>query len=382
MIVRYLLSSTKGDVPVSDEELSRPLHLTLAKTHPFLALRDYFDSVRAFLLEEDGALLARPVSRACGRDIPPDSVSQIDIRLEKVGTLYHVAGVAILSGPGSFQFAVSTAFTNEARVCIEQEAGHIRLLREVYHLDCLPEICFKGNNTHKTPQGEEVFSHAIQEWLEDYHEWHLTEDEGEAGNKLLIWDMRRGYRLATPGEQYEIFRQASKILTLCYDPITYRQVYPWHHAAGDFIVRTEGGVVDVKLTTVRGYQPIPVLLQGEEVNPWTALVLFFLNLTIKMRIDRSAGVGKALWAQDPCLAPVVEGFLDGLGAKESNMGFPLGKVDDLVSLLKGFSREELERLAHLLIDFYGRNERGDLPVIQAHLKDHIAGLHRVIQSFP
>jgi hypothetical protein len=36
------------------------------------------------------------------------------------------------------------------------------------------------------------------------------------------------------------------ILTACYDPISSRQIFPWHHAAGDFVVRVERERVGVR----------------------------------------------------------------------------------------------------------------------------------------
>jgi hypothetical protein len=382
MKVQYLFSSSKGDHPVSEEELDGPLHISLSETHPALTLRHYFQSVKEVLLKDDAVILTQAISQGFGRRMTPDMIFRMEIRCEKVGTLYHVASVTLQSEGAPMRLAVATAITDEAIRRMEKEVLHLRLLTETYQLTSLPRIFFKGEVAGHSPQGDFVLYHVIQEWLEDYHEWHFTRDQGGKGQRLLIWDQKKGYHSASAREYHEIFRQAAKILTLCYDIHTFRQIYPWHHAAGDFIVKSLDQDVDVKLTTVRGYDPMLVFREKEEWDPWKAFIIFFLNLTIKMRLDREDGVGDVMWADDLCVSATVEGFVDALHIMEAEGRLDLGKTGDVIALLKTFAVEELRSLMGVLLDFYRQSERGSYPVIQSNLESHVRSLHQVIQALP
>jgi hypothetical protein len=382
MKVQYLFSSSQGDNPVSEEELDGPLHTSLSETHPALTLRHYFQSVEEFLLKDDASLLIQAIFRGFGRRMTPDMISRMLIRCEKVGTLYHVARITFESEGTPMQMAVATAITDEATRCMQKEVLNLRLLSDTYQLTSLPRVFFKGETVCHTPQGDFTLSHVIQEWFEDYHEWHLTRDRDGKGQRLLIWDQKRGYHPASAREYHEIFRQAAKILTLCYDVHTFRQIYPWHHAAGDFIVKSTDQNVDVKLTTVRGYGPLLVFREKDKWDPWKAFIIFFLNLTIKMRLDREDGVGDVMWADDTCVSATLEGFVDGLQIMEAEGRLHFGKTSDIIALLKTFTVEELRSLMDILLGFYRQNERGSYPVVRSNLESHVKRLQKVIQAIP
>jgi hypothetical protein len=379
MKVQYLFSSSQGDRSVSEEELDAPLHISLSETHPALTLRDYFESIEDLFLKEN---TLTQVARSSGAPLRRETISLLEIRCEKVGTLYHVASVTLQSTTKPIRFAVATAITDEAMRCMEKEVDHLRFLTESYRLSSLPKVFLFKKLTRPTPQGDFPLSHLVQEWFEDYHEWHLTRNKAGSAEGLLIWDQQRGYRLASPREFHEIFRQAAKILTLCYDIPTFRQVYPWHHGAGDFIVRTVNQDVDVKLTTVRGYDPMLFFEETEEADPWRAFILFFLNLTIKMRLDREDGVGELLWADEPCVRATVEGLADALPVMEAEGRLHLGKAEDILALMKLFTEGELRQLVDLLLEFYRRTERASYPVIRSRLESHVRQLYLVIQALP
>jgi hypothetical protein len=83
------------------------------------------------------------------------------------------------------------------------------------------------------------------------------------------------------------------------------QIFPWHHAAGDFVIRVDGEKTSVKMITVRDYVP----MAGIETEPDSeqaildALVIFFIHLSVRMRLDRLDGVNEVVWAPDACLVP-------------------------------------------------------------------------------
>lgn len=219
----------------------------------------------------------------------------------------------------------------------------------------------------------------LAEWFEDYHEWHLSVDEADKTQKLRIWDQISGHRFATQKEGFEIYRQAAKILTLYYDIRDSRQIYPWHHAAGDFVVGRKDGDIDVKLITARAYEPLVTFLEEEDINPMVALIYFFLNLTIKTRLDRLDGLGDVAWAGDFTVEATTEGFFRALRIKDMEQRYHLGRVEDFLNLLRSFSAEELNRLYQPLLGHYREEGPDDLSLITNNLEDHTEQLYQVIQ---
>ncbi len=221
----------------------------------------------------------------------------------------------------------------------------------------------------------------LGQWFEDFHEWRLH--RGKSGEpQPVIWDFSHGYRIADDREAFEIFRQASMILTLYYNVKSTHQIYPWLHAAGDFIVKSENGTLDVRLTTVRGYAPLMVFPEEKDINPVMALVTFFLNLTVRMRLDRWEGVGGVAWAPEFSVKPTVEGFFRALWRMEKEGRYNPGGRDDFVALLKTFKKDELRRLCLPLMDFYRQESREMAAVIEGQLDSHCQALWSVIQDHP
>jgi hypothetical protein len=365
MMVKYLFASSEGDVPLDEKDLEHAFLLSPFETHPFLTLRDYFDSIERFIL--DNPLL-------------PDRIDEMLIRSEKHGTLYHVASVDITGHGTRKKFAVSTAFSEPRRKLLLHEHETMKYLNEQFPYDCIPKVYLASEALCSNPKGNETVVMSVSEWLEGYHEWHLSADQ-EGKQDILIWDMEKGNRTASFEEGRSIFREASKILTLYYDPKTYRQIYPWHHAAGDFVVKSNGGAVEVKLTTARNYLPLISFPRKAETNRVTALVAFLLNMAVQMRLDRIDGVGEPIWAQEEFVSPCLEGFFGALQTKKDEGREDWKEAPDLSALLKRFSKEELHTLYAPLMESYREEKPEDFKVIEKNLEEHIATLWKVLQAF-
>lgn len=373
MNVRCLFSSPTGDIPVDEALLSRRFLVNPMEEHPHLQLGDYFRAIERFALGEEGEVLRGLLERVLQRPIRPSDVGEVAIRSEKHGGLYHLASVEAL-GPGlSRKFVVSAAVTERSAEWLRREFETLNLLNGSFRLPYLPEVYLL----------EEVggFVLMLGQWFEDFHEWHLHREEG-GEPQPVIWDFRKGYRRAEEKEAAEIYRQASRILTLYYDVKSTHQITPWLHAAGDFIVRSDQGAVEVRLTTARGYEPLVIFLEQAELNHVMAMVSFFLNLTIRMRLDRWEGVGEIAWARDSCVGPTVAGFFDGLRAIEAGGRVDLGRAADFLSLLRTFRADELRRLALPLLELYGREDREALAAVEKGLDDHCMALFSAIRDLP
>jgi hypothetical protein len=197
---------------------------------------------------------------------------------------------------------------------------------------------------------------------------------------MKLWEYGRGERLLTTKESFEIYRQAAEILTLYFDFNDFRLIYPWHHAAGDFVARIfPDNRVDVRLTTVRAYEPFLRFDENEMPQPILSLFYFLLHLTIQMRLDRIDGIGDVVWAEDCCIDATLTGFFQALERK-NEFKECCGSLTSFQMLLKSFTKEELRKTIIRIAEQF--EQTTDYPVIQEHLRDHSDRLQITLQNFP
>ena len=381
MLVEYLFSTSQGDLPVGEAELALPFKITPTKDHPFLTVKDYFDAVRAFILHVQGRPLEsifedKPGLRACFKD-----VQKIRIRSEKHGVLYHLMSVELFSQGPPVKCSVSTAISEKGKEWLNREFEVLTELHRLSHFSYLPRTYYKEEVPCHSGKSTESLSMMLSEWFEDYHEWHFSEDIDAGGHKICIWDSLHGSRFASPEQSFSILKQIARILTFYYEPDTFRQIYPWHHAAGDFIVKIAGDRVDVKLTTARKYESFMDDFSTEKANPVIAILYFFMNLTIRIRLDRLDGVGEMYWAEEFSVVAATSGFFDAVNRMVSAGRLPMDHGKDLLFLLKSFTLEELKKLFDSLLVLYHQEDPVEFEMIRMNLKSHVALLHRTLQEF-
>jgi hypothetical protein len=213
----------------------------------------------------------------------------------------------------------------------------------------------------------------VAKWFRNFHEFHLHRDDASGSNRMLLWDLDRGSRYLSQEQCLELYRQIAIILTFYYDYNNFKQIYPWHHAAGDFVLKEEEGKVDVRLITVRDYGAVVDFASRKKAAKLLGLILFFLHLTIQMRIDRFDGVGQVAWAEDFSLKGTVDGFFAGLeqGKKQSAKDIPTSQ--ELRDLFCRFSRDEwLDLLVEMLGSYKFSQE--ELSLIRDRYDAHIGYL--------
>ena len=170
------------------------------------------------------------------------------------------------------------------------------------------------------------------------------------------------------------------VLTLYYDIETCRMIFPWHHAAGDFVARIEdGNLINVRLTTTRGYEPFMVSSDENIVPPALATFYFLLHLSIQMRLDKIDGVGDIVWADDRCVDASLAGFFIGI---ESKKAFKDNFVShaEFLKLLRSFSIDDLTTTFMPIVEQYEKTK--DFPVIEKNLGNHIARLYSTLRNCP
>ena len=179
---------------------------------------------------------------------------------------------------------------------------------------------------------------------------------------MVLWDTRTAPYFLTEDQQAEVYRQTAYLLTRAYDPVSTAQIYPWHHASGDFVLRIDGDVPDLRLITVRQYAPTltgnPHELDDEA--RLMALLVFFLNLTLRNRIDRLEGTGALAWA-DPLAVPATLAGVDA--ALEEDMR------DALNGLLGSYDLSEFVQVVHMVAERYRLMPR-EQDLLERHLVPH------------
>jgi hypothetical protein len=380
----YYFSSPNGDVPVDDATLSRPFLVRPFQEHRFMTLGDYFAAIRHFILREDGRFLSALLSRVWKRTVNISDIDTVMIRYEKYGTLYHIASVQVIHSPRKLtedkhvRFTVSAAITAESKEALNREFDLLQRLGKGTP-GYLPDVyCAHTIDVHGK-EGTEVLLITTSEWFNNYHEWHFTRD-AEGLERIIIWDMEAGYRFASEEQSYEIISQASAILTFYYDIKTTQRIFPWHHGAGDFVVRTAAERVDVKLISVRGYEPITIPEEFGRSDPSHALNLFLIETTVKMRLDKWEGMGESSCAGAAVVDAATNGFLRGLRMKQSKGETGAINVDEFIKRLATVPEDMLTNLLRSQMDEYRLRDSSDYTAISKHAEEHARRLYQAIQK--
>ncbi len=380
MIILFLFSSPTGDISPSRRDLEKPLLISSSTAHPFLKLADYFQAAQAFLLDDhrDSFLDAlRHRNKTCPQE---KNIRKLIIRSEKQGALYHVASVEVEGGSVYRKFSLVAALTKKSRGALERECNTLAYLTKKRPSCGLPKIYFRGDRDIVRRSQKEILSFLLEEWLDGYHEWHISRDD--AGKlHLCVWDQENGYYTADGETSFQLFRQAARALTLLYDPETSRQVGPWHHAAGDFVIGELEGEPHVRLTTARGYEPLLTFSGQGPGNNLPNLLFFFLDMGLRMRLDRLDGVGEVTWIEGNILSAVTEGFFEALKTMSRDGYFKETDARDFLDLLKSFSPAELITAFQPLLEIYEKGAREELSLTMEHLPGHVKELCSITEKF-
>jgi hypothetical protein len=165
-------------------------------------------------------------------------------------------------------------------------------------------------------------------------------------------------------------------MTGYYNISTFEHISPWHHAAGDFIIRLNQNNMDLKLITVRGYAPLfeniddqtPAARNVEQILQ--ALLIFLLKLSIWMRLDRIDGVGEIWWSDPGVVQSTVAGIFDGLAQKPADPVLP-GAVDICFKYyLSICTPEDLFELSESILQAM-HPAAPEIPLIKQNLVDHV-----------
>lgn len=310
-------------------------------------------------------------------DSPPrlESAKKIELISEKHGALYSVSRLAIHFPETVLSFAVNTAFSAEQQAFLQLEYRLLRNLFDKFRLPFLPRPFLSGKtNLEGIDLPARLF---VAEWFENYHEFHLSSHgPADSSERIVVWNGGEKPCFLNGYQSAELYARASRILTACLDTGSFRQIYPWHHAAGDFVVDEARDPLSVRLITARGYRSL-LPRKSDANDKLLGSLHFFLNLSIRMRIDRLDGTGELAWASpDESLAGVIRGFSEAWETKVLEDD-ELPEAQHLFAVFLRFSPEERLALAEIAA-WNGRIEAGEEDFLIARLPAHVNELSAVL----
>ena len=383
----YYLYDSQTAVSQDDPAWQQPLPLSrlLSGESPgnSISQGEYFLAIRSFLETNDFKAISTVLEQCHQKRVTPADITDIQVCLAKHGEFYHPARIEVATGAQAAAFVLNVAVSDPGLRTIQEEYRILKFLNDEFTHSFIPRVYHCGEIETAGNQQLGLF---LGEWLEGYHEFHLSADPADTAAHMRLWDGEGSGTILSSAQQAAIYRQAARILTYYYNVETFEQVFAWHHAAGDFISRIEKGAVDLRLITVRRYAPFlkkqDKLGTGEadvEVMLQT-LLLFFLNLAIRMRLDRLDGVGEIVWADRLAVAATLEGFLEGLALKPSIPSLPDTIERCFAYFLSISSAADIGDLCRSVADTFDRRAP-ETVIVRLNLDEHITSLTKAIQQY-
>ena len=342
----------------------------------------YLTATQTFLETNGFEALTRAASRQLGRDVKAPDIEEIRICLEKHGEFYHPSRIETVVDQKKLCFVLNVAATETGRRLIEKEYHLLNRLNNERPHRYLPMVYGFGRVAEP---GGQNFAMFLGQWFDGYHEFHISFDPVDKKRKIMVWDDARDRFFLTVRQTQTLYAQASNILTAYYDLESFEQIFAWHHAAGDFIVKTENEKLKLRLVTARRYAAIfenqqgAQSARGDPQRILQALLVFFLNLSIHMRLDRLDGIGEMVWSDSVAVEATLTGFLEALSMKPDVSSLPDSPLACFIAFLAACSRKDLLDLSEAMVNRFNPQMPG-LSVVKKNLHEHVAILHIAIRQ--
>lgn len=345
--------------------------------HGSITYGDYLGFVRQVTEErwEELAMASRSLF-----SFPDPSVRQVRIISEKHGSDYHPARIELLSELETVSFVMNVALTERGLARLASEFEVLKRLEENFKRRFLPRAHFMAEvgecAESASAQPVRMF---LGEWFDGHHEFHASMESPIAPGGAALWDMDSSPRPIDARQVSEIHRKCAYILSYYYECDTFHEIYPWHHASGDFVASVNPAAINVRLVTARQHAPRIEFDSDSPQNRCDGLMLFLVNLSIRMRLDRLDGTGEIAWAHKQCVQSTVQGCFEALQGKVET-----GEMDP--TLFTAFAREaaavspaDLANLVQAVVASYDPDSP-DMPAILSGLAEHTLELFKTLRS--
>ena len=349
-------------------------------TPPF-TIGDYFICATDFMGRDKAGPLKKGVTFHLHKKAEEKKIVNISIFLEKHGAFYHPARVLVKldSQISPLTFALNAAISHRGLALMDTEYRCLNRLMPFPEPESpLPAVF--GQSTFSF-HGKKV-GFFLAHWFNGYQEFHITRGRGKNPH-VVLWQSDGDQVKMSASHPFEIYSKASQILTTYYNPTTFEQIFPWHHAAGDFIAGEINGTLDVKLITIRGYNALfdidkpPEKRNMEDV--FQGLLLFLAHLSLRMRIDRIDGTGNYHFLPADTIHATLTGFFRALADKTID-GYSHGDLQNkFFQFLLQFDGEDFKHILTLILNAHPQPEM-EGKLIQKNLDSHVESLHHAINA--
>ncbi|MEJ5348140.1 MAG: hypothetical protein WHS46_05590 [Desulfosoma sp.] len=357
-------------IPADSEALKCPLPTGLTSDAPSMNYTQYFEALREALQKNGWKPLCESLETLTGTSWTSKGISRVRIDSVKHGALYHVAKIEVQANDQIYAFVMNSAMHPQRQKALEREWKTLQWLANTPVAPYVPRCLYVGQGVwHDDQAAIWPFGFFLATWFEGFYEWHMEKGDDGTAATIRVWDESSSGTVLSSTQTAELMEQASYLLTLALDRKDFFQIYPWHHAAGDFVVAVDDRGLSVRLISARNRA---VLMPSGPLfhERFSALAAFFFVLTFRMRVDRHRGTEDLVWASAQWLEPVVRGFLRGWTDGASTYE-PL-TARDILSLLQAFDASDWEAVGSLLQeDLVVDVDEGPLVLkrLQVHARD-------------
>jgi hypothetical protein len=341
----------------------------VTRTDENLTYGEYFEAVTEFIDIHLFDSIANAMCHLVGRTVKPHEICRIHIHLEKHGAFYHPARIVLLLAACRISLVVNLAVSAVGKKTIKNEYRQLKRLANRFSPAWVPNVFGFGRVQVDGLRYVQMF---LGEWFEGYHEFHVSQRNGQGATGIRVWDPKNENLFLSRRQAQRIYEQTAMILAAYYGIETFEQIHSWHHAAGDFVVSMHNDEPRVKLITVRRYEPL-FNLSGEVDTLETilnTLLIFLLNMSIRLRIDRMDGVGDVAWIDVDVVEGIIHGFFKGLVLQAETLRIPYALIDAFKTFLLHLPgmdiRDIFKRIVHQIDP-----KNPDLPVIKQNLDLHV-----------
>lgn len=378
--IELFINTDNGQVPLTETNSTIPLPQGPDRDAPLLHYGPYLKSIAAFFQENQAARLLQALKALSGNEASPLQIRGAALISEKHGALYQVARLVVSLGHDTYSLAVNSASTEPQKAFLEAELELLGELHARFRHPFLPRPILKGSARYEPPSGEpRVLDLLVTEWFEGFCELHLSRHSGGLqGLGISVWETDGSKPFLSPQEEEALYREAAAILTAYFDTRSFGQIYPWHHAAGDFVICRRTDPVSVRLITARGYRCLGDFPPSDESLVIAALH-FLVNMSLRMRLDRLDGTGEPAWAGRHCLKGLVDGFARSWTLKHRDDS-TLPSADHLLGLLDQFSRDDWISFGQLVLED-GMVERDETEFLASRLASHLEELSETVHDW-
>jgi len=343
---------------------------------------EYFLAAQNFLIRDYSDILCRAVTSLadnCGR------IQALDISLEKHGAFYHPLKITIATQFSPPLYLVLNGAVKEPGLSlVKTEFQSLENMASRVVPSFIPRVFGAG----EIRSAKRIVAFFLGEWFVGFCEFHVTRTPN--GNQVAVWRDDDTHMVISWHQAARIYEKIAYILTAYYDLHTGHEIYPWHHAAGDFVAAAgDLQIWDVRLITVRGTAPVvdaEQLASASGAHLLSCLVFYFLNLTLRMRLDRLDGTGPMVFLPQIVLDATIKGVFTALdhrsnelmGAGAEDPPVPADICHVFVDLVNGFSQAQLTDIMVNLVEAWPP-DAAELELVHENLLPHCAGICKALK---